>query len=274
MRSPETSAAARSGRRELMGRNPVTPGATGPSRNPVIAVAMDPDRNPATPGDTGLSPPLSTKSRDTTCRRPSCTDQQSPTVRPFQAWFCHRLIARQAVPTCHPIGHRGSRRTRSRMPILSTRLTLLPFNSPPAIHRNSKSKTSTDFAPALITSRRAAASPLRTRSSSIRRQKAPSRRASHASSRAARWRQGKPTGAGNAAQLLRLAGLQLDRRSNLSVDGAGACRLPVAACSPQRKACRRFAARPRERATWLSAARQKCYRAPPLALPRQGVVTS
>jgi hypothetical protein len=99
MRSPETSAAARSGRRELMGRNPVTPGATGPSRNPVIAVAMDPDRNPvmavamdpdrnpvmavamdpdrnpATPGGTGLSRPLSTKSRDTTCRRPSCTDQ-------------------------------------------------------------------------------------------------------------------------------------------------------------------------------------------------------
>jgi hypothetical protein len=99
MRSTETSAAARSGRRELMGRNPVSPGATGPSRNPVMAVAMDPDRNlvmavamdpdrnpvmavamdpdrnPATPGGMGPSRPLSTKSRDTTRRRPPCTDR-------------------------------------------------------------------------------------------------------------------------------------------------------------------------------------------------------
>jgi hypothetical protein len=98
--------------------------------------------------------------------------------------------------------------------------------------------------------------------------------APHGSSRAAPLAAGQADRAGNAAQLLRLAGLQPDRRSNLSVDGAGARRLPAAACSPQRKAYRRFAARPRERATWLSAARQKCCRAPSLAPPRLGVVTS
>src|SRR5258705_12113307 len=68
MRSPETSASARRGRREPMGRGPVTQEVRHGKRE-----AMD--RNPVTPEAMDLRRPLSTKRRATTRRRPSCTDR-------------------------------------------------------------------------------------------------------------------------------------------------------------------------------------------------------